>query len=134
MNDYGSAHAAVSAAIARGDMPPAKTLTCTQCSNPARDYHHHEGYDQSHWLTVIPLCRSCHRMTHGPRLATPLPEKPFSFGLPSRVRRQLNAVAEVRGTATGTTLRWICEQWLDAPRGLTPQQRAQVAELLEAAS
>lgn len=55
------AHVAVRMAVDRGDLPRANTLKCVRCGRPAQDYHHHKGYDQEHWLDVIPTCKRCHR-------------------------------------------------------------------------
>lgn len=53
-----AAHSAVQAAIARGDLPPAKTLVCVDCGDTARDYDHR---DYGKPLQVEPVCRSCNR-------------------------------------------------------------------------
>lgn len=55
------ARLAVRLAVLRGELPPVKTLQCSNCPNSARDYHHHRGYAQEHWLDVIPVCRHCHK-------------------------------------------------------------------------
>lgn len=55
-----AARSAVSVATRLKKMPRAKTLACKHCGNPAKEYHHHNGYDESHWLDVIPLCLTCH--------------------------------------------------------------------------
>lgn len=51
---------AVYRAVRAGKMPHASTLPCKECGNPAREYHHHNGYAREHWLDVIPLCIPCH--------------------------------------------------------------------------
>jgi hypothetical protein len=41
---------------------------CESCgsSGPARiEAHHHQGYDEAHWLDVIWLCHSCHMRADG---------------------------------------------------------------------
>lgn len=53
-----AAHTAVKRAIARGDLPPAKTLACADCGKPARDYDHR---DYAKPLDVQPVCRSCNK-------------------------------------------------------------------------
>lgn len=58
------AHGAVSQAVQKGALPRVSSLACQQCGNQARHYHHHLGYDQEHWLHVIPLCQSCHISIH----------------------------------------------------------------------
>lgn len=60
------AHRAVREAIKKGNLPRAKDCTCASCGAPAREYHHHNGYDDAYYLDVIPLCRSCHRAAHSP--------------------------------------------------------------------
>lgn len=58
------AHRAVSDAIESGILNSVKSLPCSQCGNTAAHYHHHLGYEPQHWLSVIPLCVSCHRAEH----------------------------------------------------------------------
>lgn len=53
------AHRAVNSAVARGDLPPARTLACVDCGKPARDYDHR---DYGKPLEVEPVCRSCNRL------------------------------------------------------------------------
>lgn len=48
-------------AIKAGEFPKAKELKCSHCPRQAAQYHHHNGYDESHWLDVIPLCLECHK-------------------------------------------------------------------------
>ncbi|MEN6507066.1 MAG: hypothetical protein ABFD92_21225 [Planctomycetaceae bacterium] len=59
-----AASAIVDAAILRGEIPTPKNLACLDCGKRAREYHHHNGYDDAHVLDVIPLCRSCHARRH----------------------------------------------------------------------
>lgn len=54
---------AVNTAIASGRMPRADTRDCAKCDKSAKEYHHW-SYEPEHWLDVIPLCRSCHRLIH----------------------------------------------------------------------
>lgn len=56
-----AAHKAITLAIYHGTIPKASTLTCAECGGDAREYHHHNGYEESHWLDVIPVCVPCHR-------------------------------------------------------------------------
>ena len=48
-------------AIIRGNLLPIGDQLCLYCQQPAHEYHHYLGYDQEHWLDVVPTCRSCHR-------------------------------------------------------------------------
>jgi hypothetical protein len=54
------ARAAIAVEIHAGRMPSARTLTCSVCPVQADGYHHYNGYEERHWLDVIPLCRACH--------------------------------------------------------------------------
>ncbi|TRZ49814.1 MAG: hypothetical protein D4S01_07860, partial [Dehalococcoidia bacterium] len=54
----------LSNAIKAGKLPKASTLKCTYCSEPAKDWHHYNGYGEGHELEVIPLCRLCHAQVH----------------------------------------------------------------------
>lgn len=54
---------AVSRAVERGELAPVKTLACAECGEQASNYHH-PSYARSQWLTVVPLCRSCHSLVH----------------------------------------------------------------------
>ena len=60
----GRATHAIRKAIERGTMVKAKMLTCRHCHKQATEYHHHLGYDEVHWLDVIPLCNGCHKKSH----------------------------------------------------------------------
>lgn len=69
------AHDAVESAVKRGLLPQQGD---NQCSNPdclelASEYHHW-SYDSEHWLSVIPLCTSCHRLIHSDTLVLEDPE------------------------------------------------------------
>lgn len=68
-----AAHQAVAAAVKRGDLPPIKSLACTDCGKPAHDYDHR---DYSKPLDVQPVCRSCnrHRGPARPVLTFELPD------------------------------------------------------------
>lgn len=48
--------------VEKGRMPPASDSLCYYCGEQASEYHHHKGYEQEHWLDVIPVCSSCHRV------------------------------------------------------------------------
>lgn len=41
-------------------IPRASDLACVQCGNPAREYHHHKGYEKEFKADVVPVCRQCH--------------------------------------------------------------------------
>lgn len=59
-------------------------------------------------------------------------DEPFTVLIPPSLRRKLDAVASVRGTKTGPSVRWIFERWLEAPRGLSTAERARLNEILDA--
>ena len=61
-----AAHAAVRAAIGRGDLPRQCDVKCSHCPNQAAEYHHHNGYEKEHWLDVVPVCCACHDAIHSP--------------------------------------------------------------------
>lgn len=54
---------AVRAALRRGDL--AKPRKCQECGKVTKklDGHHHNGYDEEHWLDVVWLCEECHGKT-----------------------------------------------------------------------
>lgn len=52
-------------AIRKGAIPKVSECLCSQCGKAAEDYHHPNGYDPGHELDVVPLCKSCHQLTHG---------------------------------------------------------------------
>lgn len=54
----------VKIAVRGGILPSVKTMKCRECPNQAKEYHHYLGYDEVHWLDVIPLCIPCHIATH----------------------------------------------------------------------
>jgi hypothetical protein len=58
------AHDAIRWAVKRGRLAPASSQVCMDCGAAARHYHHHLGYDRSHWLDVVALCARCHRRRH----------------------------------------------------------------------
>ena len=35
-------------------------LVCAYCTEPAVEYHHHNGYAPEHSLDVVAVCRPCH--------------------------------------------------------------------------
>lgn len=45
-----------------GNLLPALSFTCSNCSKcQAQEYHHFLGYEREHWLDVKPVCIPCHR-------------------------------------------------------------------------
>lgn len=60
------AHAAVTRAIKRGELPRADSMKCVDCGTQARDWDHR---DYSKPLDVQPVCRSCNKK-RGPGLPT----------------------------------------------------------------
>lgn len=59
-----SARSAVHRAIKAGKLPCATSLLCKSCGEPAKQYHHHNGYDKPNWLEVVPVCTACHAIEH----------------------------------------------------------------------
>ena len=59
-----SARSAINNATKTGKCPHISTQQGNVCGAPAKHYHHSKGYEEKHWLKVIPLCRSCHKKTH----------------------------------------------------------------------
>lgn len=49
--------------IARG-AAKASEFMCVGCGKQAQDWHHW-SYEPEHQLSVIPLCKSCHKLQHG---------------------------------------------------------------------
>lgn len=50
---------AVRLAVKSGKMKPVSDCRC-QCGSRATEYHHTKGYERKQWLTVVPICKSCH--------------------------------------------------------------------------
>lgn len=61
--DKTPANIAISRAIKRGHLAPAKTHKCHGCNEQAKDYHHC-SYREDDYLCVMPLCRKCHQQVH----------------------------------------------------------------------
>ena len=57
--DKVSARARVQYAREIRELDDPARLQCS-CGRPAIEYHHHNGYGESHWTDVIPICRRCH--------------------------------------------------------------------------
>ena len=55
------AHAKVNRRVRAGLWPKASVFVCSDCVEPALDYHH-ENY--ALWWSVEPLCRVCHKKRH----------------------------------------------------------------------
>lgn len=102
MSPREAAAAAVARAVRSGQIPPASMMTCEACREPARDWHHHHGYDEVHRLDVTALCRACHSQVHvgvirEPRtglLRTPDPKRLDGRGIPG----PRSMVAEITGS------------------------------------
>lgn len=62
--NHAAARSAVLGAVLAKKILPANALTCANCGNPAKHYHHHKGYTPEYWLEVIPLCLDCHTEAH----------------------------------------------------------------------
>ena len=62
--DKTNAQAAVCREIARGRRAPASACQCTDCQKVPAQHLHHHSYEREHWLDVVPLCASCHRIRH----------------------------------------------------------------------
>ena len=58
------ARAAVQNEVKYGRLPPILTQKCNNCEQQSIAYHHHLGYEQEHWLDVIPMCQECHTAAH----------------------------------------------------------------------
>ena len=64
------ARTAVMVAVRDGILPKVSSLKCSDCRDVEAESYHHESYDPSQWLVVVPLCNPCHYKRHGkfPRL------------------------------------------------------------------
>lgn len=62
-----AARGALQRAVARGVV--VKPNVCSGCGRTCEsrelDGHHHNGYDEVHWLDVEWLCKRCHGLVHG---------------------------------------------------------------------
>lgn len=70
-SDGRRARTTVNRAVRTGKLPNASTLPCATCAAPAREYHHHLGYERSNWLMVIPVCAQCHKDHHAALRGSP---------------------------------------------------------------
>lgn len=55
---------AVNRAIAKGIIQHISTRLCEDCEQPAKEYHHPNGYNKEHWFDIVPLCKACHIKRH----------------------------------------------------------------------
>ncbi len=55
-----SARNAVHKLTVTGLLPKASARRCVDCGLAAHDYDHYLGYERENWLSVEPVCRSCH--------------------------------------------------------------------------
>ncbi len=60
------AYGAVAQAVRSGLLSQVSNCVCSDCGVQAQNYHHHQGYDEPHWLTVVALCSHCHHLRHYP--------------------------------------------------------------------
>jgi hypothetical protein len=52
-------------AVRDGKLPPLRECECRFAGPDCKgrmEYHHYKGYDQKHWLTVIPVCANHHEL------------------------------------------------------------------------
>lgn len=70
-SDERRARTTVNRAVRIGKLPRVTTLACVTCSGPAREYHHHLGYERANWLMVIPVCAQCHKDHHAALRGSP---------------------------------------------------------------
>lgn len=70
---YYQAKRAVRSAIRRGDIIAPSECLCASCGEQAREYHH-PSYERKDWLSVVPLCKSCHRKLHAGTLSLEVQE------------------------------------------------------------
>lgn len=96
-------HSAVREAILAGKLSPLGDCVCTGCGVPARLYHHHAGYEREHWLTVTPMCHSCHRRAH---VLTHSPVQATSVQLPRDLVEWLRDDAVTNGRTVSQSIRW----------------------------
>lgn len=50
--------------VKKGKLISPNLLSCAECQTQAVLYHHNLGYEQEHWLDIIPLCKQCHYDVH----------------------------------------------------------------------
>ncbi len=54
------AHWRIHELVRQGKLQTARHLPCVRCAKQATQYHHHNGYDITHIVDVIPVCAKCH--------------------------------------------------------------------------
>lgn len=99
-------------AISRGLLPQISTCTCVDCGAQAAEYHHHVGYEEAHWLDVIPLCRECHlarhhrlvRDTKKPNTRTAQHEVRLQFVVDRKYKNALAKLADLEGDLSMTDM------------------------------
>lgn len=90
-----AAQSKVAAAVTAKRIPPARDCTCVGCGAPAREYHHHRGYDKAHALDVVALCIKCHRQIHAADRRAEIAQRAAQ-----RVTQSAQNCAEVEGEHT----------------------------------
>lgn len=98
---------AVRRAVRRGDL--IRPTHCSRCEEQKKSIvaHHHNGYDEEHWLDVEWLCRACHSIVHCLSVGLGLQT---SEELAARLRTSmdhdaLSAAGRAGGTAAGVAMR-----------------------------
>lgn len=61
---HNQARMAVLWSVKLGQLAPVTSLECIRCGVMAQEYHHYLGYEREHWLSVVPLCVTCHTTVH----------------------------------------------------------------------
>lgn len=116
------AHAAVHAAVAGGLLKPAGSCECHDCGRPAAIHHHYLGYDPTHWLDVVPLCRRCHRFRHPPSPRIPgAPEVAVTIRFKQQLVKEIRALAEEENRSINGTVIEAVERYIRLRRGRKPQ-------------
>jgi len=87
----------VESAVRKGILPQVKTLACAnpQCEKMAEQYHHH-SYEPEHYISVIPLCVSCHTDLHAGKVQLESPKVYTAAITPRRATKGKNGV-NIRG-------------------------------------
>lgn len=103
------ARAAITAAVLRGEIPPAKALLCLDCGDEALDYHHYRGYGPRYWGSVIPLCRSCHKRQHWFRQTLQSESSVISFRATQEQALEIKLQATALGVSVSKYLKMLHE-------------------------
>lgn len=133
--------------IKRGDLPSARTLTCSVCGQPADSYHH---ADYNKPLDVIPVCSGCHGFIHQREKAKQLhralraeievlvptkrrfADSPKRIRLPNKTQWALRDMSEhARGARSDIeeALRWITEEHAAASTSADDEYVARLGDL-----